>query len=151
VFGYRQRKEIFLFSTGFRRILGTTQSPTHRIPTAPSPEVKQSWPETDHLLLSTPRSRIRGAMLHSPIRLHGLVLSYACNFYRSTDEIVHGFKNPADIRLTAAVISSCWWWPLLFVLFRKLDKRRESIDKGGLLCMWNGSCPFDKLCCSTWC
>jgi hypothetical protein len=136
MFDSRQKKEILLFSTGFWRILGTTQSPIRRIPTDPSPEVKRPGPETDHSFLSTRRLRICGAILHSPIRLHGLVVSYACNFYRNADEVIHGFKNPENMKHTAAVINSCWWWSVLFVLFRKLDERRESNDKMDLLCAY---------------
>jgi hypothetical protein len=71
-----QGLEIFLFTTMSRMALGPTQSPIQWVLGALSMEVKWQVHEADH---SPPSSvDIKECMelyLHSPIRLHGMVLS----------------------------------------------------------------------------
>jgi hypothetical protein len=76
-FDSRQGLGIFLFTTASRMALGPTQPPIQRVPGALSLGVK--WPglEADH---SPPSSvEVKGCVelyLHSPIRVHGVVLHY---------------------------------------------------------------------------
>jgi len=44
------------------------------------PGVNRPGREADYSPQSTPRLRMRGAYLHSPIRLHGVVLKHKYNF-----------------------------------------------------------------------
>jgi hypothetical protein len=72
-FDSRQRK-ISLFSTAFRPALGpTTQPPIQWVAGALSWGVKRQGREADHSPPS--RSRMVELCLHSPIRLHGVVLN----------------------------------------------------------------------------
>jgi hypothetical protein len=64
------RGKIFLFFMSSRPVVGPTQPPIQWVPGAPSPSVKP----TTHLQL-VKRSRTRGCIHHSPIRLHGVVLN----------------------------------------------------------------------------
>jgi hypothetical protein len=68
------RVKNFLCSTSSRLVLGPTQPPIQSVPVAPSPGLKLPGREADHLKL-VPRSRKCGLCIHSPIRLHGLVLN----------------------------------------------------------------------------
>jgi hypothetical protein len=67
---------IFIFTTASRTALGTTQPPIQWVPGALSLEVKQPGFEADH---SPPSSaEVKECVelyLHSPIRLHGVLLS----------------------------------------------------------------------------
>jgi hypothetical protein len=75
-FDSRRRLEIFLFTTASRTDLGPTQPPIQWVPGTLSLEVKRPGREADH---SPPSSaEVKECVeryLHSPIRLHGLVLS----------------------------------------------------------------------------
>jgi hypothetical protein len=68
-FDSRQGQEIFLYSTMFRPALGPTQPPIQWLPGFLSPGVKLTT--NLHLVL---RSRMVELYLHSPIRLHSIVL-----------------------------------------------------------------------------
>jgi hypothetical protein len=80
VLGFDSRRElgIVLFTTASRTPLGHTQPPIQRVQGALSLGVKWPGHEDDH----TPPSRAEvkecvELYLYSPIRLHGVVLSYA--------------------------------------------------------------------------
>jgi hypothetical protein len=70
------RLEIFLFTTAFRTALGPTQLPIQWVPGALPLGVKRPGREADH---SPPSSaEVKECVelyLHSPIRIHGVVLS----------------------------------------------------------------------------
>jgi hypothetical protein len=75
-FDSRRGLGIFLFTTAFRMALGPTQPPIQRVPGALSLGVKRPGREADH---HSPPSRAKFKewvvlYLHSPIRLHGVVL-----------------------------------------------------------------------------
>jgi hypothetical protein len=75
-FDARRGLGIFLFTTASRPALGPTQPPIQWVPGALSLGVKRSGREVDH---SPPSSaEVKECVelyLHSPIRLHGVVLS----------------------------------------------------------------------------
>jgi hypothetical protein len=75
-FDFRQRLGIFLFTTASRTALGPTQPPIQWVQGSLSLGVKQPVCEADH---SPPSSaEVKECVelyLHSPIRLHGVVLS----------------------------------------------------------------------------
>jgi hypothetical protein len=74
-FKSRQRLGIFLSTTASKPALGPTQPPTQRVPGALSMGIK--WPgcEADHSIPSTAEVKECVELyLHSPIRLHGVVL-----------------------------------------------------------------------------
>jgi hypothetical protein len=75
-FDSQQGLGIFLFTTMSRTALGPTQPPIQWVPGALSLGVKQQRHEFDH---SPPSSaKVKECVelyLHSPIRLHGVVLS----------------------------------------------------------------------------
>jgi hypothetical protein len=72
-FDSRQRQEIFLFSIMSKPDLRPTQPPIQWASGAASPRVKRQEREADH---SPPSSAKVERYLHSPIRLHSLVLTY---------------------------------------------------------------------------
>jgi hypothetical protein len=67
---------IFLFTTASRTALGPTQPPIQWVPGALSLEVKRQGREADHLPPSSAEVKESVQLyLHSPMRLHGVVLS----------------------------------------------------------------------------
>jgi hypothetical protein len=67
---------IFLFTTASRTALGPTQPPIQLVPGALSLGVKRPGREADHLPQSSAEVKeLVQLYLHSPIRLHGMVLS----------------------------------------------------------------------------
>jgi hypothetical protein len=67
-------QEIFIFSITSRPDLGHTQPSIQWVQGAHSPEVKRPGREADHIHL-VPRSRVVELYLHSPTRLHGVLLN----------------------------------------------------------------------------
>jgi hypothetical protein len=68
--------EFFLFTTATRTALGPTQPPIQWVPEAHSLGVKRPGREADHSPPSSAENKeCRELYLHSPIRLHGLMLS----------------------------------------------------------------------------
>jgi hypothetical protein len=66
----------FLFTTASRTALGPTQPPIQWVPEAFSLGVKRLWREADHSPPSSAEVKEWVELyLHSPIRLHGVVLS----------------------------------------------------------------------------
>jgi hypothetical protein len=74
VFDSQQGQEILLYSRAFRPSLGPTQHLFQWASGSLSPKVKRKVCEADHSLPSVPNSRMVELYLHSPVRLHGLVL-----------------------------------------------------------------------------
>jgi hypothetical protein len=76
VFDSRRGLGIFLFTTASRTTLGPTQPPIQWVPGALSLAAERPGREADHSLPSS--SEVKECVmlyLHSPIRLHGVVLS----------------------------------------------------------------------------
>jgi hypothetical protein len=72
----RRGLEIFLFTTASRTALGPTQPPIQWVPEALSLGVKRSGREADYSPPSSVEVKVCVKLyLHSPIRLHGVVLS----------------------------------------------------------------------------
>jgi hypothetical protein len=72
----RQGLGIFLFTTVSRTALGPIQPPNQRVSEVLSLGVKQPWCEADHSPLAS--AEIKECVelyLHSPMRLHGVVVS----------------------------------------------------------------------------
>jgi hypothetical protein len=68
---------IFLFTTASRTVLEPTQPPIQWVPGDLSVAVKRPELEIDHSPTSSPEVKERVELyLHSPIRLHGVVLGY---------------------------------------------------------------------------
>jgi hypothetical protein len=67
--------KIFLFSAGSGLTLGPTQPPIQWVPRIISLGLKRPGRDGDHSPLLAPRSRTMELYLHSPIRLHGVVLN----------------------------------------------------------------------------
>jgi hypothetical protein len=66
---------MFLSTTASRTALGPTQPPIQGVPLALSLEVKRPGREADHSLSSSAEVKECVVLyLHSPIRLHGVVL-----------------------------------------------------------------------------
>jgi hypothetical protein len=77
-FESRRRLGIFLFTTASRPALGPTQPPIQRVPGALSLGVKRPGREADHSPPSSSEVKEWVApYLHSPICLHGVVISWA--------------------------------------------------------------------------
>jgi hypothetical protein len=66
---------IFLFTTASRTALGPTQPPIQWVPGALSLGVKRPEREDEHSPPSSAEVKCVELYLHSPIRLHGVVLS----------------------------------------------------------------------------
>jgi hypothetical protein len=77
VLGFDSRGELgIFFTTVFRTALGSTQPPIQWVPGALSLEVKWPCREADHSAPSSAEVKECVELyLHSPIRLHGVVLS----------------------------------------------------------------------------
>jgi hypothetical protein len=78
VLGFDSRRGlgIFFFITASRMVMGPTQPPIQWVPGALSLEVKRPWREADHSPpSSTEVEEYVELYLHSPIGLHGVVLS----------------------------------------------------------------------------
>jgi hypothetical protein len=72
----RSRGKVFLFSTSSRSSLGSTQSPIQWVPGALSPGVKRPGREADRPLPTSAEVKKKMDLyIHSPIRLHGVVLN----------------------------------------------------------------------------
>jgi hypothetical protein len=69
-----QGQEMFLYSIVSRQALGPIQLPIHWLPETISSEVKRQERVTTHLHL-VPRLEMVELYLHSPTRLHGVVLN----------------------------------------------------------------------------
>jgi hypothetical protein len=75
-FDFRRGLRIFLITTASRTVLGPTQHPTQWVPGALSLRVKRSGREADHSPSSSAEVKeCVDLYLHSPIRLHGVMLS----------------------------------------------------------------------------
>jgi hypothetical protein len=69
------RVKNFLFSKSSRPALGSTQSPMQWVPGALSPRVKRPGREADHSPQARGEVKNVDLYIHSPIRLHGVVLN----------------------------------------------------------------------------
>jgi hypothetical protein len=70
------RVKNFLFTTLSKPALGSTQPPIKWVPGPLSPEVKRQVREADHSpQVSTEIKKNMTVYIHSPIRLHGVVLN----------------------------------------------------------------------------
>jgi hypothetical protein len=75
-FDSRRELGILLFTTASRTALGPTKPPIQCVPGPPSLEVKRPGREADRSLPSSAKVKERVELyLHSPILLHGVVLS----------------------------------------------------------------------------
>jgi hypothetical protein len=70
------RVKNFLFSTSSRPVLGSTQPPIQGAPGALSPGVKRPGREADHSPPASAQVKKVDLYIHSPIRLHGVVLNF---------------------------------------------------------------------------
>jgi hypothetical protein len=69
------RVKIFLFSKSSRSALGFTQLPIQWVPGALSPRVKRSAREANHSPPTSAEVKQMCIDIHSPIRLHGVVIN----------------------------------------------------------------------------
>jgi hypothetical protein len=82
------RVKNFLFSKSSGLALGSTQPPTQWVPEALSSRVKRLGPEADHSLSASAEVKENVDLyIHSPIRLHGVVLNSFST--RTTLPILH--------------------------------------------------------------
>jgi hypothetical protein len=73
--GFRfQTLQMFLFSTASISALRHTEPPIQWVPRALSSGVKRPEAESDNLTPSSAEVKNSGALLHCPIRIHGIVL-----------------------------------------------------------------------------
>jgi hypothetical protein len=82
-FDFRQGKEILLFSTVSRRVLGPTQPPIRRVPATLSPGLKRPGREADHSPPTSAEAKNSGAipvLPHTSSRPGAKLINHRDNF-----------------------------------------------------------------------
>jgi hypothetical protein len=95
-FDFRQRQQIFLFSTASRPVLGTTHSPLQWVLGFLSPGVKRPGREIVHSPPSSAEVKNCGAIPALLIRLRGVVLN---ELSVGTTLLLHYLQNYFNLRL----------------------------------------------------